>query len=161
MGNPVPLSLSYIENVPKKIIEDKNFYITERVTDEQLSDLNKLRRLITSGEDISQYYRQSSRPDILLTTKQVLHLHLGGSGSNALVYLIQYPKHVLFLCVDSHIHLEDTPPGKKFLLTGRKDAEATIKDETDQANAAKANAKAEIANSIANMMAQKKAPPSP
>ncbi|WP_144880195.1 hypothetical protein [Gluconacetobacter diazotrophicus] len=155
------LSIPYIETVPKKIIEDKNFYLTESVTDEQINDLNKLRRLINSGGDISQYYRQSARLDILLKKKQVLHLHLGGPGSDTLLYLIQYPQHVLFLCVDSHIHLEDTPPGKRFLIIGRKEAEASIKAETDQANAAKESTKAEIANSVAKLMAQKRPPPSP
>jgi len=51
--------------------------------------------------------------DKLLVEHSVMHLHLGGPGSNALLYLVQFPADVLLLCVDSHVHVDDIPPGKK------------------------------------------------
>lgn len=49
----------------------------------------------------------------MLVKGKVMHLHLDGP-SNALVYLIQYDDAVLIIEVNSHIHLNDKPEGKKF-----------------------------------------------
>lgn len=138
------LSISHIERTPKRIIQAIDFYVAFELTESQENDLVKIRGLIKNGGDLTPYYRASTRCDNLLKEKQVLHLHLGGSGSNALLYLIQYPERVLFLCVDDHIHLEDNPAGKKLSNTARQRAESEIEAEVEQDHENKATIGASI-----------------
>lgn len=114
----LPISSSEIEPASKRVVEDEYFYVVCQLTEAQLEDLSRIRSLISVGGDLGLYYRRSQVADTLLRTHQILHLHLGGPGSNALLYLIQYSKHVLFLAIDGHIHLDDLPPGKRFNLLG-------------------------------------------
>lgn len=50
-------------------------------------------------------------PDALLETTGIMHVHPGGSDSNVLLYLIQYPDWVLLLEVNGHRHFGRVPPG--------------------------------------------------
>lgn len=111
----VPLTLEVIERKAKNIHEVDGFYIGIDLTESQLDDLANIKSLIKIGGDLSPYYRKSHdrATDKLLLQHKVMHLHLGGPGSNALLYLVQFTDHVLFICVDTHIHVDDIPPGKK------------------------------------------------
>ncbi len=111
----VPLTSPKIEAKPKRISESDGFYIGPQLNERQLRDLATIQSLIKTGGDLSPYYRRSGdrKGDRLLLDRGIMHLHLGGPGSDALLYLVQFPDDVLLLCVDTHIHLEDIPPGKK------------------------------------------------
>jgi hypothetical protein len=111
----IPLSLREIEPKPKQIHEIDGFYIKGVLSERQLDDLVKIRSGIRIGVDLSPYYRRNHKQteDELLATRHVMHLHLGGQGSDTLLYLIQFPDDVLFLCVDTHVHVEDWPRGNK------------------------------------------------
>ena len=92
-----PLDLSRIEPKPKQIIIDDLFVVQVLLNDRQERDYITIRGLIRTGGDLGLYYRGSITSDRLLKLLKVLHLHLGGPGSDAILYLIQYPEHVLFV----------------------------------------------------------------
>jgi hypothetical protein len=94
------------------------------LTRRQEDDFIAIRRAITSGQPLDRFYRASKTPDRLLRDNQVMHLHLGGSGSDVLVYLVQYPRHVLFVCIASHKYLQSHPPGIQLQILGRRRFEA-------------------------------------
>jgi hypothetical protein len=79
-------------------------------------DLEDIINLIGSGGDLAPYYRADidKFSDQLLARHGVMHLHLDGKDSNCILYLLQYEMHVVFLTIDTHVHLEDIPPAKKF-----------------------------------------------
>lgn len=124
-----PLSLARIEAKSKHVEEDRAFGIHISLTERELADLVDIRTRIAAGTALpSKYYRRSKVGDRLLKTQNIMHLHLGGQGSDALLYLIQYPYHVLFLSVDTHVHLDDIPPGKKINPLGQKAFGKKIKE---------------------------------
>ena len=131
MAEPVdpwtPLKLPEIEPRPKQVVLDEFFRIGPVLTERELADFDRIRLRIEQGRSLGRYYRRSRGYDTLLRQRGILHLHLGHPGSDALLYLMQYPRHVLFLCVDTHIHLEDVPAGKRFLLTGIRRFEAVLR----------------------------------
>ena len=111
----VPLKLREIEQKSKEISESDGFYVADNIPDAHLRDLVAIRNRIRLGHDLTPFYRQSRdrKGDKLLVDRGIMHLHLGGPHSNSILYLVQFPEDVLFLCVDTHIHLDDIPPGKK------------------------------------------------
>jgi len=56
----------------------------------------------------------------MLSELQVNHPHLDGAGSNAIVYAVRYPDHVLFIRTDTHIHPDELPPSKRLNQLGRR-----------------------------------------
>jgi hypothetical protein len=107
----------------KIVLHDDNFKLSalpdrvkEKFGPEEQEDLAKIHDLIKEGGDLAPYHRGSmdKHGDNLLVKHGVMHLHLGGKDSDCLLYLLQFPSHVVFLTIDTHIHLEDVPPGKKF-----------------------------------------------
>jgi len=132
-----------IGGTPKKVVEDDYFYIGKILSERQVADLDRIRTLLALGGDLTPYYRRSRAFDLLLKRQQIIHLHLGGPGSDAILYLIQYPEHVLFLAVDGHIHLDDIPPGKRFMILGRRKFERQVESaETTRAQAVAASVRA-------------------
>lgn len=115
-----PLDLPFIERKPKIVLRDDDFVVAVALNERQQRDYAAIIGLIRVGGDLGPYYRRSTTADRLLRTLQVVHLHLGGPGSDAILYVVQYPGHVLLVRVDSHIHLDDLPPGKRLPLRGRK-----------------------------------------
>lgn len=108
---------------PKVVLHGDDFKLSsfpdrvrEKFGPKEQRDLAKIHDLIKTGGDLSPYYRGSmeARGDALLLKHGIMHLHLGGKTSDCLLYLLQFPCHVVFLTLDTHIHLEDVPPGKKF-----------------------------------------------
>ena len=113
----IPLKQSKISG-KKLVLYYQDFEIAKYVKFEaaEQADFVELRRLLLEGGDLSKYYRSDvvKGGDKLLVNHHVMHLHLCGKGSDTLVYLIQYPEHVVLLRIDTHVHLNDNPPGIKF-----------------------------------------------
>jgi hypothetical protein len=122
-----PLKLHTIERKSKQVEAPSDFLINVFLTDRQYRDLETIRDLIAKGGDLPRFYRRSKGTDWLLRNRAIMHLHLGSQGSNELLYLIQYSDHVLWLRVDSHIHLEDVPPGKRLPLLPIRKFEQTLR----------------------------------
>ena len=133
-----PLSLPEIERKPKKIEKIDGFHIAVPLTERQIGDFATINSLIKTGGDLSPYYRRShnSTHDKLLAEHKVMHLHLGGPGSDALLYLVQFPEHVLLVCVDTHVHVDDVPPGKKLPMYKISQAKNLLKSQHEARKAA-------------------------
>jgi hypothetical protein len=97
---------------------DEFFEIKVELTERELAELDDIRLRIEGGRPLRRYYRRTKGYDTLLKERGIMHLHLSHAGSDKLVYLMQFPGHVLLLRVDTHLHLEDRPVGKRFLMTG-------------------------------------------
>lgn len=61
------------------------------------------------------YYRKGigRTGDTLLETDGIMHLHLGKSDTSELLYLIQYPDHVVLLELGDHAHFGTKPIGAR------------------------------------------------
>lgn len=92
------------------ISKDANFGPLEQ------QDFMTVKERLGSGADLAPFYRAGidDSPDLLLSKHKVMHLHLGGKGADTLLYLVQFECHVVLLGIDTHVHLDDVPPGKKF-----------------------------------------------
>ena len=53
--------------------------------------------------------------DGLLEDRGIMHLHLGGTGSDILLFLIQYSDRVVILETNTHVHFRTQPAGKNIL----------------------------------------------
>lgn len=127
MPPPRRLALPRIATKPKSVsIAGDTLEVNIGLTSEQEQDLQDLLDFIEQGIPVpDRYYRASTgrRSDELLIKHNIMHLHLGGPHSDALVYLIQYEDAVMLICVDRHIHLEDHPVGKRFRVDRIRKAE--------------------------------------
>lgn len=124
---------------PKLPLRAEGFFVSEKVkfdTREQ-QDFSKVHTLILNGGDLSPYYRSGNgvTSDRLLADSGVMHLHLGGKGSDTLLYLLQFPMHVVYLCIDTHVHVDDCPPGKKFPNRFQEAARKQVEDAIKKADA--------------------------
>jgi hypothetical protein len=64
--------------------------------------------------------------DRLLDELGVKHLHLGGRGSDIIVYLEEFDAWVELLEINTHVHLESEPRGKDLKGLFRVAAAATV-----------------------------------
>lgn len=160
-GPSTPLSLARIEPKPKRILEVDGFEPEIDLTKAQVLDLIQIRNRITNGLDLEEFYRAGidSNPHPLLTDHEVMHLHLGGKGSDALLYLVQYPNHVVFVTIDTHVHVNDVPPGKKLPVLKIKAIEQLIAKAHAKITEEAAAQSARIAASIKKFKASRKPPP--
>lgn len=79
-----------------------------------LLEFNELQDCIHNGDSVPDaYYRIGigKTKDRLLAETGVKHLHLGGRGSEVVVYLIELVDRVVFLRISDHRYLEDQPRG--------------------------------------------------
>ena len=128
-----PLTKRRITGAKIVLLAD-NFKVSSKVQfgEKEQRDYEKIHDLLKSGGSLEKYYRSGidNSADPLLTTHCVMHLHLGGKNSDTLLYLVQFQDHVIELCIDSHVHVDDVPPGKKlpngFLGKLAKQVEAAI-----------------------------------
>jgi len=93
----------------KNFVRPRQFQAVEQ-------DLLALIRAIENGIPLSEdFYRQgvdsNDPPDILLADHGIMHLHLGGSHSDVLVFLVQYDDGVPILEINDHKHFKTDPPG--------------------------------------------------
>lgn len=143
-----PLDLPEIERKPKIVIRDDEFVLAISLTDRQRRDYAAIVGLIRVGGDLRPYYRRSTVADRLLKAHKVLHLHLGGAGSDAILYAVQYPEHGLLVRIDTHIHLDDLPPGKRLPVLGRGRFQSSLKAGREQSVRKIREAKARLAARI-------------
>lgn len=73
-------------------------------------------RCIENGKPLpSGYYRKGLglNSDELLEVHGIMHLHLGKSNTSELLYLVQYPDHVVLLELSDHAHFALRPIGTR------------------------------------------------
>lgn len=81
-------------------------------------ELDDIIESIERGDGVPEvHYRRriDQDRDGMLEEKGVMHLHLGGKGSDTLVFLVQYVDRVVLLETNSHMHLRTRPAGKNIL----------------------------------------------
>lgn len=63
----------------------------------------------------AEYYKSNldEHGDRMLLEIGVKHLHLGGQGSDVIVYLAEFETWVELLEINTHVHLESEPRGKE------------------------------------------------
>jgi hypothetical protein len=79
-----------------------------------LLEFNELQDCIHNGWEVpDEFYRLDvdKNRDLLLHETGIKHLHLGGRGSDTLVYLIELKDRVIILRIAGHAYLEDRPRG--------------------------------------------------
>jgi len=119
-GRPeLRLRLPRIERKPKAVysLRFEDFAGVKRRPD-LLNELDEIIDAIARGDGVPEkFYRAGidDSPDPLLADKGIMHLHLGGKHSDVILFLIQYPEQVVLLETNSHIHLDQHPPGKNVL----------------------------------------------
>lgn len=119
---PTRLRVEHIEQKPKEIE-----YLTTPVDSGNLLNdpaiekaFNHLLTCIMNGTALpSGYYRKGAGldSDALLASDGIMHLHLGKSNTPELVYLVQYPDHVVILELSDHSHFADRPAGRRLRST--------------------------------------------
>ena len=85
---------------------------------QMMLEFNELIDHIENGWEVPErFYRLDidRNADRLLDETGMKHLHLGGRGSNILVYLMEFDDRVLILRIDDHAHFEDEPRGSSLL----------------------------------------------
>lgn len=106
-----------IEAKPKRVIKHSE-YVDECGVESHAGLRGEFLDLIdhlTNGWQVPDvYYRLDvdKNKDLLLETTGVKHLHLGGRGSNVLVYLVETEDSIFILRIADHAYLEDRPRGK-------------------------------------------------
>jgi len=112
-----------IERKPKEVVRHRGWYRKpDQLTARQRSDFSTIVERLSRGTSIEEFYRRDidKDHDELLAREGILHLHFGGKGSDVLLYLIQYPTDIVLLCIDTHVHLDESPPGKRLLNLARE-----------------------------------------
>jgi hypothetical protein len=129
---PEPLKGSRrFEQKPKRVIKADDFSDQCGVEHDArlLIELNEILDCIHNGWEIpDRYYPRDvdRHGDRLLDELGVKHLHLGGRGSDIIVYLAEFDAWVELLEINTHVHLESEPRGKDLKGLFRVAAAATV-----------------------------------
>lgn len=110
MTSPVPLRAARIifasPGVGKRIFIGAFWRTHVALAPNELDDLKELRNLIKAGREIPERYYSATAghtdSDPLLRNYGVMHLHLGGKGSDTLLFLMQFTDRVLLLETNTH-----------------------------------------------------------
>jgi len=89
----------------KKVEASASFKFFKRPEPAELADLAELKRIVESGGELpARFYSSKAGHDAdpLLKDFGVLHVHLGGSGSDTLLFLMQYVDRIVLLETNSH-----------------------------------------------------------
>jgi hypothetical protein len=108
------LRLPWLEQKKKRVHVLAGYRQTVALTPEQEACLAEIRERIESGRRLPAYcYRvnRDSSGDALLVREGIMHLHLSRKDRNAILFLVQYEDHVVFLDVTDHAPFRDDPPG--------------------------------------------------
>lgn len=114
-----PLRTERIEAKPKHI--DRHRFADElgACADARLlREFDDLLDHISNGWELpDRFYRADigKNKDRLLEETGVKHLHLGGSGSDIILYLLELEDRVILLRISGHAYLEDEPRGSSLL----------------------------------------------
>ena len=156
---PTRLKDPKIQGVPKKVQHAKSFRISVDLKRkaELFEALADIRNAIENGFTLpSGSYRANvlTTRDELLETHGIMHLHLGDENTRELLYLVQFPKRVVFLEVTDHIHFTTDPIGHLLLNHhGKTVAELSAQFEAEDA-AALADKTAKIRGSLLRRSSQ-------
>ncbi len=117
---PTRLKDPKIQGVPKNVEHAKSFRVSVdfKKKPELAEALAGIYHAIENGFALpSGSYRAniSTTRDELLETHGIMHLHLGSADTRELLYLVQFPKRVVFLEVTDHIHFTTDPIGHLLL----------------------------------------------
>lgn len=125
----------------KTIVQEEFFKICIRLTELQRKHFINILGLIRIGGDLGPYYRKGiglNRDDLLMS-HGVMHLHLGGSSSDALLYLLQYELYVVLLRIDNHSYVDERPVGNSLpILDIRRAGRLVAEKRADEATQGKA-----------------------
>jgi len=125
----------------KTIVQEEFFKICIRLTELQRKHFINILGLIRIGGDLGPYYRKGiglNRDDLLMN-HGVMHLHLGGSSSDALLYLLQYESYVVLLRIDNHSYVDERPVGNSLpILDIRRAGRLVAEKRADEATQGKA-----------------------
>lgn len=96
--------------------------------------IDLIRTCIANGTPLpSGYYSKGAgmRADTMLINFGIMHLHLGRWNTDELLWLVQYPDHVVFLELSDHRPFDQRPVGGRFhryhsggILTREKEIDA-------------------------------------
>lgn len=92
-------------------------------------ELNEALDCIHNGWEIPDHFYPrdvDKYGDRLLNELGVKHLHLGGQGSDVIVYMAEFDSWVELLEINTHVHLETEPRGKELKSAVRLAAAAVI-----------------------------------
>ena len=89
--------------------------------------------------------------DALLDALGVMHLHLGGRGSDDLLFLVQYPDRVVLLEINSHKHFTTEPKGSLLASLHEQHLERMAKEAAETEIAEGAARRAAIERSVKSL----------
>jgi hypothetical protein len=113
------LRLARIEIRPKPVhvVQFQDFAGIRRLPDLR-AELDEIIESIERGDGVAEAHYRSGidqDEDRLLADQGIMHLHLGGRGSDVLVFLIQYADRVVLLETNTHVHFRTQPAGKNIV----------------------------------------------
>lgn len=136
---PIRQTLSRLESKPKKVIMSSTFRDPGALAqdDEIAKAIDHIRTCIANGTPLrSGYYSKGAgmRSDTMLDSYGIMHLHVRGRwNTDELLWLVQYPEHVMFLELSDHTPFDQRPVGGRFyryhsggILTREKEIAADI-----------------------------------
>lgn len=105
------------EQKPKRVVQAPDFhdYCGVKHHARLMTEFHELLDCIHNGWPISDefYQRQIDlQGDRLLQQLGVKHLHLGGQGSDVIVYMAEFEDWVELIEINTHVHLESEPRGR-------------------------------------------------
>lgn len=115
---PIRQKLSRLEAKPKKVLLSPTFRDPSGIArnDDFAKAVDHIRLCIANGTPLpSGYYSKGAglRSDTMLVTFGIMHLHLGRWNTDELLWLVQYPEHVVFLELSDHKPFADRPVGER------------------------------------------------
>ncbi len=115
---------------PKEVLRLDSFIDHTRLikTEPYASDFVEFVRSIENGLPLGHgFYRREidTTPDEMLVSHGIKHVHLGGAGSDVLLFAAEYEDVVILLEFNDHKHFKTDPIGTLLIaLHGRKMAQA-------------------------------------
>lgn len=116
---PIRQKLSRLEAKPKKVLLSPTFRDPKGIAmkGDFAARIDLIRKCIVNGTPLpSGYYSKGAglRPDTMLANFGIMHLHLGRWNTEELLWLVQYPEHVVFLELSDHKAFDQQPIGGHF-----------------------------------------------
>ncbi|MFB0493690.1 hypothetical protein ABIE45_006346 [Methylobacterium sp. OAE515] len=113
---PARLKLPHLEPKRKRVIASPTFRDPANLSDDDdfAHAVDRIRTCIINGTPLpSKFYSKGAGAvrDYMLSTYGIMHLHLGDWSTNELLWLVQYPTHVVFLELSDHRPFTTRPPG--------------------------------------------------
>ena len=133
---PIRQKLSRLEAKPKKVLLSPTFRDSAGIAldDTFAGNIDLIRKCVANGTPLpSGYYSKGAgaRSDRMLTNFGIMHLHLGRWNTDELLWLVQYPEHVVLLELSDHRPFDQRPVGGRLhgyhaggILTREKEIDA-------------------------------------